>query len=249
MTPELLLVLAFLSLLASGTFAYLAYRVWRKKESDEEGEGPALEGESEPGVGDARSALPESEAEAAPVALPVERERPAATVSPPAPASLPAAPAAAEPLSAHERAIPVATLLRDELTGGLIIRVGDREYRTAADLLASNDRQRIEYTAGDLNRWLGIDRSPSPRPAPGETPAKRAAPRRPASMVEQINAILEKRLLERPELTRGIRLAEGPGGAIKVYVGIDSYNGIDDVPGAEIRQLIREAVAEWEAGA
>jgi hypothetical protein len=68
-------------------------------------------------------------------------------------------------------------------------------------------------------------------------------------MVEQINAILEKRLLERPELSRGIRLAEGPGGAIKVYVGIDSYNGIDDVPGADIRQLIREAVAEWEAGA
>jgi hypothetical protein len=237
MTPELLLVLAFLSLLASGTFAYLAYRVWRKKESGEEAESPALEGESE------APALPE--AEAAPVALPVERERPQAPVSTP----LPAAPFTAQPPSAHERAIPVATLLRDELTGSLIIRVGDREYRNAADLLASNDRQRIEYTAADLNRWLGIDRSPGARPVPAETPAKRAAPRRPASMVEQINAILEKRLLERPELSRGIRLAEGPGGGIKVYVGIDSYNGIDDVPGADIRQLIREAVAEWEAGA
>jgi hypothetical protein len=245
MTPELLLVLAFLSLLASGTFAYLAYRVWRKKGADDEGEGPAREGESEPRAEDARFALPEAEAEAATVVAPVERERPSA----PAPAPLPAAPVAFRPPSDHERAIPVATLLRDELTGSLIIRVGDREYRSAAELLASNDRQRIEYTAADLNRWLGIDRSPSPRPAPGETPAKRAAPRRPASMVEQINAILEKRLLERPELSRGIRLAEGPGGAIKVYVGIDSYNGIDDVPGADIRQLIREAVAEWEAGA
>jgi hypothetical protein len=241
MTPELLLVLAFLSLLASGTFAYLAYRVWRRKESNGEVESPNREGESQP------PALPE--AEAAPASLPPQPERLSAAVSAPAPAPLPAAPLTAQPPSAHERAIPVATLLRDELTGSLIIRVGDREYRNAADLLASNDRQRIEYTAADLNRWLGTDRTSSVRPAPAETPAKRAAPRRPASMVEQINAILEKRLLERPELSRGIRLAEGPGGAIKVYVGIDSYNGIDDVPGADIRQLIREAVAEWEAGA
>jgi hypothetical protein len=241
MTPELLLVLAFLSLLASGTFAYLAYRVWRRKESDEEKESPAPEGESEP------PALPQ--AEAAPISRPTQQERPSAAASAPAPAPLPAVPVAAQLPSAHERAIPVATLLRDELTGSLIIRVGDREYRNAADLMASNDRQRIEYTAADLNRWLGTDRTSSVRPAPAETPTKRAAPPRPASMVEQINAILEKRLQERPELSRGIRLAEGPGGAIKVYVGIDSYNGIDDVPGAEIRELIREAVAEWEAGA
>jgi len=241
MTPELLLVLAFLSLVASGTFAYLAYRVWRKKQVDEEGEGPPPEGET-PG------ALVQAEAPASPEPSPRESEGPAAAPSPASPAPLPAPAGPARPAPTHEHAIPVATLLRDEFTGGLIVRVGDREYRSSAELLASTDRQRMEYTAADLSRWLGTEKPPAPRPTPPEPPAKRAAPRRPTSMVEQINAILERKLLERPGLTRGVRLAEGPGGAIKVYIGIDSYNAIDDVPEAEIRQLIRDAVVEWEAG-
>jgi hypothetical protein len=138
-------------------------------------------------------------------------------------------------------------LLRDEVTGGLIVRVGDRDYRTAGELLASKDRQRMEYTAAELGRWLGIDKAIAQRAAPQEPAAKPAAPRRPPSMVEQINAILDRKLQEQPALARGVRLTEGAGGAIKVYVGIDAYNAIDDVPDAAIRQLIRDAVTEWES--
>ncbi len=237
MTPELLLILAFVALAASGVFAYLAYRIWKKKEGEEAAGAEATDivaGEAAPEL--ARAALaPEAKTAAAPPA--------------PAPPALPAGIAPPGP-APHDRAIPVAMLLRDEVTGGLIIRVGDREYRAASELLASKDRQRMEYTAADLSRWLGIDKTTAaPRPAPPEPPAKAPVPtRRPTSMVEQINAILDRKLLEKPQLTRGVRLAELPGGGIKVYIGIDSYNAIDDVPDTEIRQLIREAVAEWEAG-
>jgi hypothetical protein len=215
------LILAFVSLAASGAFAYLAYRVWKKKEGEEAPEGVGTE-------------------IAPPEILPTDEVRPA--IAPLTPA--PSAPASAE--ATHERPIPVATLLRDELTGGLVIRVGEREYRTASELLESKDRKRMEYTAAELSRWLGLDKPTSTLPAPAE--AKPAAPQPPKSMVEQINTILDRKLQEKPEPSRAVRLVEASGGGIKVYVGIDSYNAIDDVPDAEIRQLIREAVAEWEAG-
>jgi len=236
MTPELLLVLAFVSLAASGAFAYLAYRVWRKKEREEVG--ASRKPEEEIALG---AAAPQT-AEISPA------QEPKTPVVPPSPVPPPLPSAASPETPAHNRAIPVATLLRDEVTGGLIVRVGEREYRTAGELLVSNDRQRMEYTAAELGRWLGTDKAAVPRPLPVDPAAKPATPRRPTSMVEQINVILDRKLLERPALTRGVRLSEASGGAIKVYVGIDSFNSIDDVPEAEIRQLIREAVAEWEAG-
>lgn len=232
MTPELLLVLAFLSLAASAAFAYLAWRVWRRKPE----EAPEI-GAPEP------EALP-AQPDLAPSQPPARVEAPVSPVAAPTPT--PAVPVVPAPAPGHERVIPVATLLRDEVTGGLVVRVGDHEYRTARELLESKDRQRMEYTAADLSRWLGTEKS-APRPTPAE-PIARPAPRRPVSMVEQINEILERKLQEQPQVKRGVRLAEGPGGGIKVYIGIDSYTAIDDVPDAEVRQLIRDAVAEWEAG-
>jgi hypothetical protein len=39
---------------------------------------------------------------------------------------------------------------------------------------------------------------------------------------------------------------EGPAGSIRVYLGVEGYDAIDDVPDPEVRRLIREAVSEWE---
>lgn len=143
--------------------------------------------------------------------------------------------------------IPVANLLRDEVTGGLVVRVGDRDYRSAADLLTSRDRQRMEYTLAELNRWF----SPAPQKQEEREAARPAvapeAARRPLSMVEQINQILERKLRDLPEARRAVRLVEGAGGSVRVYVGVDAYSSIDDVPDSDIRGLIRDAVAEWEA--
>jgi hypothetical protein len=226
MTPELLLALAFLSLGASAAFAYLAWRVWRKKEPEEPAELTTRQEEALPVEVESTASPPPVSAEAPAVAAPA----PSVSASAPPP----------------ERVIPVASLLRDEVTGGLVVRVGDREYRTARELLASQDRQRMEYTAAELSRWLGAEKA-APRPTPPE-PAAKPVPRRPLSMVEQINEILERKLEERPQVKRGVRLAEGAGGGIKVYIGIDAYTAIDDVPDEDVRQLIRDAVAEWEAG-
>lgn len=66
------------------------------------------------------------------------------------------------------------------------------------------------------------------------------------SIAVQIDEILQERLLNSPMEKRGIRLLEFPGKGMVVMVGLDQYEGVEDVPDDEIRQLIREAVKEWE---
>ncbi|TFH37114.1 MAG: hypothetical protein E4G99_03340 [Anaerolineales bacterium] len=139
--------------------------------------------------------------------------------------------------------IEVATLLRDEVSGKLIIKVGDHEYHSAVELRDSQDWTRMEYAASDLSKWI-------------EQPVRRATPEReldlgerskPMSMIEQINAILQKKVGTRGQGQLAVQLIEGPGGSARVLIGVHSYE-MGEVPEESINQLIREAVADWEAG-
>ena len=136
---------------------------------------------------------------------------------------------------------PVVTLLRDDVSGELVLQVGPHTYRNASDLKESADWTRVEYAARDLTRWIGGEMPPTRKAEPRyEEPATSG------SMVQQINQILEKKLAAQPGLARGVRLAEGPGGAVRVYIGVQAYT-LEEVPDPAIRSAIREAVAEWEA--
>lgn len=66
------------------------------------------------------------------------------------------------------------------------------------------------------------------------------------SLAAQIDAILQERLEGSSLSTRGIRLQEHPQQGLIVQVGLNKYNSIDEVPEKEIRDFIREAIAEWE---
>jgi type IV secretory pathway VirB10-like protein len=163
--------------------------------------------------------------------------------SPPPVAQVPAAtatpPAALAP---SRRTLAVATLLRDEVSGKLLVLVGGHEYATVEELRSSKDYSRVEYAAADLVTWLG---TVAVHERASERSAKEEA-KKPTSMVAQINDILQRKLVETSGTTRGIRLLEGPGGALRVYIGLASYS-FEDVPDAEVKRMIREAVAEWEA--
>ena len=95
--------------------------------------------------------------------------------------------------------------------------------------------------------------NPVVQPLP-QTPDKPSAPAgkddRPAapanSIVGQIDAILQQRLAGTPLESRGVFLAQSPEGGVNVYVGLTRYNGVDDVPDAEVKAAIRAAISEWE---
>ena len=143
----------------------------------------------------------------------------------------------------ERRLLPVVTLLRDEVTGQLALQVAERVYHSVQSVRDSTDWTRVEFAARDLALWLEGSAPPTRRPDErrAEDPAKGG------TMVEQINRILEGKLAAHSASGRGVRLVEGAGGAVRVFIGVQPY-GLEDVPDPEIRAAIREAVAEWEAG-
>ncbi|HET7011271.1 MAG TPA: hypothetical protein VFI11_10885 [Anaerolineales bacterium] len=173
-------------------------------------------------------------------------EKPAAAApSAPSPEPAPAAPPLPKPAVQGEmgrRLFPVAFLLREDASGALVVQVGERLYRKPEDLKISPDWARVESVSAELARWTAVER-PAARPS---VPPRDEAPTKAGSMIEQINEILEKKLEASGNLPRGVRLAEGPGATVRVYVGVQAYS-IEEVPDPSIRQLIRQAVAEWEA--
>jgi hypothetical protein len=66
------------------------------------------------------------------------------------------------------------------------------------------------------------------------------------SIVQQIDTVLQEKLMTSPFARRGIRLQESIQGGVEVYVGIQKFETVDDVPDAEIKAVIRSAIAEWE---
>ncbi len=66
------------------------------------------------------------------------------------------------------------------------------------------------------------------------------------SIVGQIDTVLQKRLMTTPLAKSGIRLQESLQGGVEVYVGLQKYNTVDDVPDESIKAEIRAAIAEWE---
>jgi len=202
----------------------------------------------------------EAQAEDAPAADAQEVPEPQADREPPRPAAVPEAadlpqeqelepapdpqverPAPQKP-SAGPR-IQVATLLRDEVSGALIVRIGDEEFDDPEALKASRYWTRLEYATRDLNAWID---KPEAMPAPGREREPEHAERKPSSMIEQINDILQERVEATGREELAVQLVEGPGGTARVLIGVNSYE-IADVPNPEIKQLIREAVAAWEA--
>jgi hypothetical protein len=93
--------------------------------------------------------------------------------------------------------------------------------------------------------------SPQPIPATQPTPS---TPRKkddepeivPTSIVGQINRVLQKNIVNTPLASRGISLMESVTGGVNVYIGVQHYEGLDDVPDEEIKAAIRAAIKEWE---
>ncbi len=86
----------------------------------------------------------------------------------------------------------------------------------------------------------------APRPL---QPLKKPEPEKPISslsIVQQIDTVLQERVLGTPFEKSGVRLQESAQGDVEVYVGLQKFDSIEEVPDETIKKIIRAAIAEWE---
>jgi hypothetical protein len=70
-------------------------------------------------------------------------------------------------------------------------------------------------------------------------------PSPPKSIAALVDEVLQEKMRGTPFASQGIRLLDSPDQGLVVMVGMERYNGVDEVPDEGIRNLIREAVSEW----
>jgi hypothetical protein len=96
--------------------------------------------------------------------------------------------------------------------------------------------------AANLSKSMSafFQRGLSPAPSDPAVPA-------PGSFVEQIEALLQKRLQALdPPLPHEVHIQSGPEQRLQIQVGREVYGSVDEVADPQIRALIQAAVAEWE---
>ena len=121
-------------------------------------------------------------------------------------------------------------------------------------------RRRLIALLTQLRPWIEsgpaapAPKAAAPAPAPMPKPVVPAEPKTgeaaiappPTTIVGQINAVLQARLVSTPLANKRIQLVEAPNGGVRVYIGLKFYEGVDAVPEPEIVAAIRAAIAEWE---
>jgi hypothetical protein len=78
--------------------------------------------------------------------------------------------------------------------------------------------------------------------------SSRLSPSEPLIPVEVINNMVQERLRKRPDLAaQRIYMATESRGNLRIYVGMQSFEAVDEIPSAEVRALIQDAIHEWES--
>ncbi len=166
---------------------------------------------------------------------------------------------------------PLAQLWRGETAPSLQVEMEGRRFVKASEMDAET-RARTVNLLREWVTWLGFNQAaapaparpsapaPAPRPAvqakPAAAPAG-AAPAIPAegevkptsttrSMVDQVDDILREMQADLPSNVERVKLRGDPQHGITVWIGLEHYDGIDNVPDEQARQLVKRAVAEWE---
>jgi len=188
--------------------------------------------------------------------------------------------------SAHE----VLRVLRDNLTGRLMLEIGGKRYASLSDVVEPDMRQALMTTLHDLQAFAGgalppvapAPRLPEPAttaavqavaakaarpgtekpvdyrppPAPTMNPFKQMAvlremaknpPPPPKSITEQIDDVLQARIIGTPMIHRALHVKPGPRGDAIFEADGQSYSSVDELPDVEVRDVFRAAIVDWES--
>jgi len=104
------------------------------------------------------------------------------------------------------------------------------------DLLSEMGQERSQAQKPSLTSSL--QRSLKPKPRESEDPR---------TFVDDIEEIVQRRVQIVPALAgRGLHVRPGPGGKVLFSFEGQEYNGVDDVPNFTARQVIKDAIQEWD---
>ena len=197
--------------------------------------------------------------------------------------------------SAHE----VLRVLRDNLTGRLMVEAAGKRYSNLGEVADGDVRQALLTTLHDLDIFAGgatrvaageaaapaaaeaatampsasrqalasraartaTDPAPGapaeirPLPAPTMNPFKQMAVLREMaknpppplrSITEQIDDVLQERIIGTPMIHRALHVRPGPRGDAVFEADGQSYLSVDELPDVEVRDVFRAAIKEWE---
>jgi hypothetical protein len=136
--------------------------------------------------------------------------------------------------------------------------------KVSADFQGNESQNQQHISASDPVKTMPIPQPPEPAAVLSiqpETPPKpiysaipRKAPPVPVeapqkskgTMVEQIDVILQEVIENSDKPDRKIRLVEEPRDGVAVWVDHQQFIGVDAVPDPSVKELIRQAVKEWD---
>lgn len=145
---------------------------------------------------------------------------------------------------------------RDAQDGRLRILM-DGHWHDSLESLNALQRERLQQGLREGASWLGLLLAreqivePVAVSSGSSTPAKMVVPvndlpNRKLSIVEQVDEILQDILEAEGLQDRNIRLSEMVNRGVIVWIGQQFYEGIEAVPDADVKQLVRRAVRKWE---
>ncbi|TET51248.1 MAG: hypothetical protein E3J64_07220 [Anaerolineales bacterium] len=103
-----------------------------------------------------------------------------------------------------------------------------------------------------LKRSLRSKKEPAARAPEGNmtaapVSADELAALTPRQLCDQIDELVRQRIKDKPDMAgRGIRIREGKRGGLVIFVDKQSFDSVDRVPDEAVRQLIQDAIKEWE---
>jgi hypothetical protein len=98
-----------------------------------------------------------------------------------------------------------------------------------------------------LNLLAEIGPAPTPEKRTQRRRSSKATQDQPQSVVDDIEAIVQRRVLLIPALVgRDLHVRQGPEGSVHFAFEGQDYEKLDDIPNMTARQLVKDAIQEWD---
>lgn len=166
-------------------------------------------------------------------------------------------------------------VMRDPTSADWLVELNGMQYRNLNEIHDDRAASKILEALSGLQRFAGtiplIKETPAqpvvaaastpanrtatpsspvvsaPTSAPASAPSQPTYPAPPNSIVDQIEKVLQRNLMQYPELTpRKIHVGVAPDGSLLIEIDRIFYPHADEVPDEQVRELIKTSIREWE---